>query len=482
MAAYAGISREELVARLIAYEGKDPAAPAPSRPRKLKKAVPDAFHFEGHATRHVALLVSYQGWNYAGLAVQPNAGYPTVEGELIKAMEKCRLIKAGGGWEAAEFSRCGRTDRGVSGEGQVVNLWLRTNRSPNDGGEDLGNAWRPPTEEKIKRPKKIKAPMEDGETEAAEEVTKPPPMELAYAKALNAVLPPDIRVLAWSPVPPEFDSRFSCQHRHYKYAFFPDAIAGRPPLDLEKMEQGAKLLIGEHDFRNLCKLDGSKQIENHSRRVIKAFIEPGTMPGHYVFNLIGSAFLWHQVRHIIAVLFLIGHGLEEPTVVSDLLDVSKHPAKPTYQMGHPIPLTLHEAAYLPDALDWRFGPYDGPWNSLSPEAKEAVRPLAENGLDHLERELEERRQEQEIRAWQVGAPLRKVQDIYGKRPINNDGPTLFAVGAGEHVQNQRYLPVMLRATGDTPDTVNRKWREAKERKLAAEEAENRVNVDSTADA
>lgn len=469
MAAYADLGREELVARLIAYEGKGgPVGPPPTKPRKLQQPT-SSFHFAGHPTRHVALLVSYQGWNYAGLALQTNTGYPTVESELLKALEKCRLIQAGAGWDAAEFARCGRTDRGVSGEGQVINLWLRSSRTPNDGGQDLGSAWRPPTEEKVKKPRKVTTTEGGSEGEKAEPTYKAPPVEIAYPRLLNAVLPPDIRVLAWSPVTPEFNSRFSCQYRHYKYAFLPAAIAGRSPLDVARMEEGAKLLVGEHDFRNLCKLDGSKQIENHSRRVIKAYIEPGPLPGHYVFNLIGTAFLWHQVRHIIAVLFLIGHGLEEPSLVSDLLDTTRFPAKPTYQMGHPIPLTLHECAYKPDDLDWRFGPYDGPYASLPEEQREAVRPQAELGLDHLERELEERRQEYEIRAWQVGAPLRKLRDVFGERPVSNAGPTMFTIGAGEHVQNQRYLPVTQRQVGDAPEVVNRKWRESKERKKAAEE-------------
>lgn len=38
-------------------------------------------------------------------------------------------------------------------------------------------------------------------------------------------------------------------------------------------------------------------------------------------TLIGKAYLWHQVRCIVGVLFLIGSGKESPSVVKQLLDV-----------------------------------------------------------------------------------------------------------------------------------------------------------------
>ncbi|MGP1946075.1 MAG: hypothetical protein ACTS8Y_04790 [Arsenophonus sp. ER-EMS1-MAG3] len=38
-------------------------------------------------------------------------------------------------------------------------------------------------------------------------------------------------------------------------------------------------------------------------------------------TLVGKAFLWHQVRCIVGVLFLIGSGKESPSVVKRLLDI-----------------------------------------------------------------------------------------------------------------------------------------------------------------
>ncbi|WOO81248.1 tRNA pseudouridine(38/39) synthase [Vanrija pseudolonga] len=505
MSRYADLTREDLIARLEKLDKAGPSTPPPPPPKpapKKKRGKHEdqaPFHFEAHPTRHIAILVAYQGWPYSGLAIQPTIEAPTVEGELLKALEKTRLIAEGGGWEGCEFGRCGRTDRGVSGEGQVLNLWVRTNRKPGDGGADLGDSWREAKE--AKRPRvKQRYPEETSDAEpepynSEDDKPKPKkkvvaksepkaPMEIAYAKLINGVLPPEIRVLAWSPVAPEFDSRFSCQYRHYKYAFHRHAIPGEKPLDLDLMEQGAQRLLGEHDFRNLCKLDGSKQIENHKRIVHKAYFTEGEYPDQIIFNLIGSAFLWHQVRHIIAMLFLVGSGLEPPSIVTDLVNVEKFPAKPGYVMGDPLPLTLHECAFKDEALDWRFGPYDGPYKSLSAEDKAKVRPLAESNLDQLERQLERARQQAYLRAWQVGGALRRVHDIYGDERIAEHNATLYPTGGGDSVMIKSYRPVATRPVGDTPEVVNRKWRETtgkrKEEKRAAERAAAEQAVDQAA--
>lgn len=45
----------------------------------------------------------------------------------------------------------------------------------------------------------------------------------------------------------------------------------------------------------------------------------------YQLTLKGQAFLWHQVRCIVAVLLLIGENKESPEVIKELLDVEKNP-------------------------------------------------------------------------------------------------------------------------------------------------------------
>lgn len=59
----------------------------------------------------------------------------------------------------------------------------------------------------------------------------------------------------------------------------------------------------------------------------------------------GTAFLWHQVRCMAAVLFMIGNRLEEPTIVADLLNIEKFPQKPQYRMASDQPLVLAECHF-----------------------------------------------------------------------------------------------------------------------------------------
>ena len=51
-----------------------------------------------------------------------------------------------------------------------------------------------------------------------------------------------------------------------------------------------------------------------------------------------------------AVLFLIGHGLEEEPVILHMLDIQRCPCKPQYGMAAPEPLVLHDCHF--DNLEW----------------------------------------------------------------------------------------------------------------------------------
>lgn len=488
---YADLSREELVARLGSLEldrdrpsssttssrpssskpnratssSSRPRKDATSTPKKLKEA--KTFDFSSHPTRHVALLLTYHGWPYSGLAIQNDSGLTTVEGELLKALEKTHLIDPTKGFEGCEYSRCGRTDKGVSGEGQVVNLYVRSCRTSGVGWKEAVIPRSPSLTLEMRSDEaddeggpstpKTKLPAKKKEAES----------EFPYPRLLNGVLPPSVRVVAWSPVNPDFSSRFTCSYRHYKYPFHLS-----PSLDLEAMRQAAASLVGEHDFRNFCKLDGSKQILNHSRRVLEAYFDENESEaeksGMVVFNLIGTAFLWHQVRHVIGALFLVGRGLEEVGLIRELLDVERNPSKPNYYMGDPLPLTLHECGY-PEPLDWRIGGYDGPLLSLPASQRGPVMEKAMEGRDKLERELETMKQNAELRSWQVGGALRTLRKIAPTREDREEDARLSVhpVGGGEVVMTGKYKKVMERPRGETPEVVNRKWREAKERQAAS---------------
>lgn len=384
----------------------DDSKPAPFR--KPPKAPAKAFDASKYSTRLIALKFAYLGQKYNGFEHHNNnkTPLPTIEEELWKALIKTRVINptplegsktdysrvdratfaawdrdgADINWEGCEYSKCGRTDRGVSAFGQVVGIRVRSNRP-------------------LPKPKPAQTSEENNTTEEGEtglldvkseaEETKPfddRTDELPYIQLLNRVLPPDIRVYAWCPNPPaDFSARFSCKERRYKYFFTnpcfapvpgssglynPSALTGETRmregwLDTKAMQEGCDRLVGLHDFRNFCKIDASKQLTNFKRRIFHASIDevsPLSVPSFvqhnaltspssagepkmYAFTLHGSAFLWHQVRSIISILFLIGQGLEKPSLVTDLLDVDTNPTRPHYEMASDAPLVLWDCIF-----------------------------------------------------------------------------------------------------------------------------------------
>ena len=103
------------------------------------------------------------------------------------------------------------------------------------------------------------------------------------------------------------------------------------------MKEAAAYLLGSHDFRNLSKLDVAN-VSNFVREVYSADIKPfhpdrSCERSVFMLEIKGIAFLWHMVRCIMAVLFLVGEGKETPGIVAELLDISKTNAKPQYEMA-----------------------------------------------------------------------------------------------------------------------------------------------------
>ena len=107
------------------------------------------------------LTLAYDGSAYAGWQVQP--GRPTIQGELEKALAKL----AGG---AVKVHGSGRTDQGVHAAGQVAHV-------------DLPRAW----------------------------------LGRDLRRTLNALLPPDIRVLSAAQVSGDFHARRSAVSKEYRY-------------------------------------------------------------------------------------------------------------------------------------------------------------------------------------------------------------------------------------------------------------------------
>ncbi|GMM28237.1 pseudouridine synthase [Martiniozyma asiatica (nom. inval.)] len=277
-----------------------------SKSKKVK-----SFDFSKYPTRPIALRFSYLGWPYQGLALQSQpTDLPTIESEILNALFKLRLIPTLDPKDCS-FSRCGRTDRGVSAMNQVISLTVRSKLSKTD------------------------------------QIDVNDHKELDYIRLLNRALPTSIRFHGVSLHPPTgFDARFSCTFRHYKYIFY------GANMNIENMKKAAAHYQGHQDFRNFCKIDAAKQIHNFMRRIDSSTILPvHGREGWYVFDLIGSAFLWHQVRCMVSVLLSVGQGLEDADIVKHLLNVELFPSRPVYKMAHDVPLVLWNCGF--ENIQWK---------------------------------------------------------------------------------------------------------------------------------
>jgi len=466
MSIYESLSREELIARLTELEGANSNSQSPtkkqsaepSRERKPKKEAKE-FKFSAFPRRKIALKFCYHGWEYNGLAVQSEpTPLPTVEEVLFDALCESRLIEREKGFEGCDWSRCGRTDRGVSAAGQVVALWVRSAIK------------LPLAADKDAVPTEGESVAIDGEAMGAASPSKsgstPVQQELRYVFILNRILPPSIRVLAWSPVSDDFSARFNCRRRHYKY-FFNSLPPPSPPLDLDRLRDAASRLVGEHDFRNFCKLDGSKQIERYGRRIDRTEISvlrkgdkirDGTvhLGDLYVLDLTGSAFLWHQVRHIMAILFLIGHGLEPPSVIDALLNTNPenpHPdssvplvqARPIYEMAAGLPLIL---------WDCGFDETDVQWRAEDASMDEGYTATASG---FLWQQLHGEYSRSLVHAT-LHQHFLEAASLYHNPPADTRGIAHVNIGGGQSRYTRKYVPLLKRKRGDTVEVVNERWR------------------------
>lgn len=82
-----------------------------------------------------------------------------------------------------------------------------------------------------------------------------------YCNLLNRILPNNIQFYAWTPVEDGFSARFDCKNRTYKY-FFPKGT-----LDINAIRKGSEYLIGNHDFRNFCKMDVNNGVVEFQRTI-----------------------------------------------------------------------------------------------------------------------------------------------------------------------------------------------------------------------
>lgn len=204
--------------------------------------------------KNIRLDIQYDGGGFSGWQFQPNV--ITVQGEIEKAIKKVTGIEL-------RIDAAGRTDAGVHALGQVANFNIDH-----------------------------KLPIEK------------------YCEALNFYLPDKILISSATEVETTFHSRKSARWRHYRF------LIGRSrsalyhklrwefthSLNIERMNEIARLIMGVHDFAAFCAV--SSQKENNDCEII----ESGWRSENdlLIFEIKGNRFLHTMVRSLVGLMVQAG--------------------------------------------------------------------------------------------------------------------------------------------------------------------------------
>jgi len=146
------------------------------------------------------------------------------------------------------------------------------------------------------------------------------------ARALNAFLPEDVRVLAAVRVPDAFHARFDAIGKQYRYFVWNHPamnplMRGRAwhvpvPLEAKAMRSAAKLFLGRHDFKSFA---GTRSYEMKSNVRTLTRCDVRKSGESFVFILEGDGFLYKMCRGIVGTLVQVGQGKIPPLEIKNIL-------------------------------------------------------------------------------------------------------------------------------------------------------------------
>jgi tRNA pseudouridine38-40 synthase len=144
-------------------------------------------------------------------------------------------------------------------------------------------------------------------------------------QAINARLPEDVVVRAIEAVPASFDAIGSTVEKRYQYCiwcernkpvFTPELVWHRwQPMDLGRMQEAARRLVGTHDFASFAK-------PGHGRSDTVRTITECSVSRRgrlVVIGVAGTGFLWNMVRIIVSTLVDVGGGRFAPGDIDAML-------------------------------------------------------------------------------------------------------------------------------------------------------------------
>ena len=173
--------------------------------------------------------------------------------------------------------------------------------------------------------------------------------DTAWVRGVNTFLPESVAVLWARPVDADFHARYSALSRTYRYCLINrpvrPALAARhagwyhAPLDVDLMREGARALLGEHDFSAFRAAEC--QAKTPVRTVHAIVIEQQAERIDFVIR--ANAFLQHMVRNIVGSLIYVGNGKQAPGWIAGVLaSRDRTKAAPTFA---PEGLSLEKIEY-----------------------------------------------------------------------------------------------------------------------------------------
>ena len=228
--------------------------------------------------RYFKLTIAYDGTDFHGWQAQTNK--PTIQGEIVSVLRRITQ-------DATVLHGAGRTDAGVHAFGQVGSF-------------------------------RTQSPL------SAEE----------FQRALNALLPPTIRIMKSEEVGPDFNARWSARGKTYRYRIYRGKIVSPMlwryvlhypfPLDEDAMSDAAARFVGIHDFASFAASTGSEEDDKErstEREIYSTELVRSSDDEELVFTVRGRSFLRYMVRKMVGTLLDVGRGKLQPADVDRLYEL-----------------------------------------------------------------------------------------------------------------------------------------------------------------
>src|ERR1700674_3464581 len=228
--------------------------------------------------RYFKLTIAYDGTDFHGWQIQLNK--PTIQGEIVNVLRRITQ-------ENIQLHAAGRTDAGVHALGQVGSF-------------------------------RTQSALSAGE----------------FQRAVNALLPPTIRIAAAEEVGPDFNARWSARGKIYRYCLYRGKVVPPTlwryvlhypfPLDEAAMRDGAARFVGVHDFASFAASTGSEEDDKErstEREIFSTELARTADNEELVFTVRGRSFLRYMVRKMVGTLLDVGRGRLTPADIDRLYEL-----------------------------------------------------------------------------------------------------------------------------------------------------------------